>query len=183
LRVVRASFARDGYELLAPFDLVLAAGESAELAEPSARAASLAARIVGGIVKPTSGEVYVGDFDTRLQPAQAKRAVAFVPANAEADDDFARSLDLGAALHAVARAVALRRANEIFALLGRGGYARAAALALVHEAALIVLDQPPPGVAEALAALRPAAALIATRVASGSAPTPEREAPGLEIAR
>ncbi len=166
LRVAAASFAREGRTLVAAFDLLVARGERMTLAQPSARAASIAASMCAALVKPSSGAVYVGDYETRLQPAQAKRLVAFVPADVEAyAHDFPRALALRAALLEVPDELAARRARDVEALLGHGTYARAVALALCNEAALIVLDQPPPDVARAVAALRPFAALLSTSVA------------------
>lgn len=176
LRVVRASFVRGGEELVAPFDLEQRCGERVELFSPDARAAALTARIAAAVVKPTSGAVFIGDYDARLQAAQAKRCVAFVPAGSEAPPDFPRALDLYAAAFGVARAAARKRAAAILDALGSGGYARNAALALSHDAPLVVLDRPPPGVAEAIAAFRPGAAIFISSVA----PAVAAEAPGAE---
>ncbi len=170
LRVVRASFVRDGEELVAPFSLELACGERAALFSPDARAAALTARIAAAVVKPTSGAAYVVDFDARLQAAQAKRCVAFVPLLAEAPKDFRRALAFYAAAFGVERDVACARAAEVLAVLGESAYAHHAALALSHDAALVVLDRPPFGVAETIAALRPGAAILSSCLAPARAP-------------
>ncbi len=181
LRIVRASFFHEGEELVAPFDLTLGCGERAELNAPHGLGAALLARVCAGIVKPTTGDAYIADFDARLQPAQAKRCVAFVPADAPCDD-FARSLELVAAAFRVEPRTARARAAEVTALLGENAYARSAALALVHDAALVVLDRPPAGVAGVLAALRPRAALVAAHVAP-AAPQALPEVRALEVLR
>lgn len=164
LRATAACFSLRGCELVTPIDLALERGEQVEVVQPESRSASLAARICAGVVKPTAGSVCIEDYDTRLQPAQAKRSVSFVPAQAEAFvDDFLRSLLLYAALFEVERRDAARRVVEVEALLGRGPYAHAVALALSHDAPLIVLDQPPPAVRDAIALLRPQAAIVCAR--------------------
>ncbi len=168
LRIVRASFVRAGEELVAPFDLELRCGERTALFSPDARAAALTARIAAAVVKPTNGAAYIGDFDARLQPAQAKRCVAFVAASEPAPENFGRALAFYAAAFDVDQAEALRRASEVTSALGSGAYARNAALALCHDSSLIVLDRPAPDVAETLARLRPHAAILCSLVASGA---------------
>ncbi len=180
LRIVRASFFHEGEELVAPFDLTLGCGERAELSAPDALGARLLARVCAGIVKPTTGCTYIADFDARLQPAQAKRCVAFVAG--AAPRDFAGSLELLAAAFRVEPRTARARAAEVMSVLGENAYARSAALALVHDAALIVLDRPPAGVAGVLAALRPGAALVEAHVAP-AAPQPLPELRALEVLR
>jgi len=171
LRIVRANFVRAGEELVAPFDLDLRCGERATHFSADARAAALTARIAAAVVKPTTGSAYVADFDTRLQAAQAKRCVAFVPANESEPGNFARALDFYAAAFDLERSETLRRAGEVTAVLGHGLYARNAALALCHETSLIVLERPAPGVVETLALLRPRAAILCSHVAPGNLET------------
>jgi ABC-type Na+ transport system ATPase subunit NatA len=167
LRVSDARFVRDGLELIAPYSIVLAPGERATLTQPNETAAKIAARIAAGIVKPTCGTVFVGDFDARVQPAQAKRLVGFVAAcgfpggmrGLEREVRFRADVwDLDAAT--------LRRNAEVVSsaleLVATPAYARAVALALAPDVAAIVLEQPPLGIADALAKLRPAAALLTT---------------------
>jgi len=174
LRATAARFAFRGSELVTPIELALERGEKVELVQPEPRGASLAARICAGVVKPTAGSVCIEDYDTRLQPAQAKRSVSFVPAQAETFvDDFLRSLLLYAALFEVERRDAARRVVEVEALLGHAPYAQAVALALSHDAPLIVLDQPPAAIADAIALLRPHAALVCVRALPLQAPADE----------
>jgi hypothetical protein len=170
LKIFGASFRRDGEELVAPFDLLLARTERRTLFQPTALAASIAARIAAAIVKPTAGVVYVGDFDARLQPAQAKRLVGFVPAGGFSDDAhaFACEVKLRADVWGIPRTQARLRANVTLAALAepRDPYARAVALALVPQIALLVLDRPRADLRERIAALVPAAAVLATEVGS-----------------
>ena len=172
LKIFGASFRRDGEELVAPFDLLLARTERRMLFQPTALAASIAARIAAGIVKPTAGIVYVGDFDTRLQPAQAKRLVGFVPAGGFSDDAhaFACEVKLRADVWGIPRAQARLRASVTLAAFAepRDPYARAVALALVPQIALLILDRPRADLRERIAALVPGAAVLATEVGSAA---------------
>jgi hypothetical protein len=171
LRILRANFVRAGEELVAPFDLELRCGERATHFSADARAAALSARIAAAVVKPTTGTAYIGDFDTHLQAAQAKRCVAFVSASARESGTFALALDFYAAAFGLDHAEALRRANEVLSALGADAYARNAALALCHDTSLIVLERPAPGVVERLALLRPRAAILCSHVAPGTLET------------
>ncbi len=159
------SFVRDGTELVVPFSLELEAGAEAELVQPSARAASVAARLCAAIVKPTHGVVYVGDYETRLQPPQAKRMVGFVDSAGFEGDDHALRCEVAfrAEVWNLDKAAAQARASDVLATLGDGRYARAVALALVADVALVVLDQPEAGrLLRRIRKVAPDAAIIRT---------------------
>jgi len=165
LRATDVRFSRNGRDLVAPFSLTLAAGERADLVQPTAYAASLAARLCGAIVKPSGGSVFIGDYETRLQAPQAKRRVGFVDAAGFLGDTHAFACEV--AFHAecwgVAPALARERAASVLAALeGNDRYARAVALALVAETALVVLDQPTGEVAARVRALAAGAGLLVT---------------------
>jgi ABC-type Na+ transport system ATPase subunit NatA len=167
LRVADAHFVRGGVALVRPFSLALEAGDTAELAQPSPHAASVAARICAGIVKPTAGAVFVGEYETRLQPPQAKRRVGFVDAAGFAGDDHALRCELAfrAEVWGLVRADAERRAAQIFAALDSAAahpYARGLALALVAPVTVVVLDRPPAAFADRVRALVPDAVLVRT---------------------
>ncbi len=169
LKILGACFERAGEELVAPFDLSLRPGERRTLVQPSPLSASLAARIAAAIVKPTAGVVHVGDFDARLQPAQAKRLVGFVPAGGFTGGPHAFSCQIGLRADAwgIARGDARRRAAGILEAFGDGAdpYARALALALIPQVALLVLDQPRGPAGERAAGFAPGAAVLTTEVA------------------
>ncbi len=182
VRVDGARFVRDGVDLIAPFSLRLEAGEMATVEQPNARAAKIAARIAAGIVKPTSGRAFIADFDTRLQPAQAKRLVGFVPAEgfrvegppvetiARALAAIESELRFRAAVWGANYASMRRRAESelaAYTFLRDGqsqAHALALALALSTEPALIVLELPPAGVAEHVAAATPGCAIVSSSV-------------------
>ena len=161
-------FVRDGEDLIASFSVTIDAGATHELVQPASFSASLAARLCGAIVRPTSGTIFVGDYETRLQPPQAKRRVGFVDV-AGFDGDahaFACEIAFRAQCWGIPLAPARIRAAQTIDALGRDdAYARAIALALVADPALIVLDQPSRDLAARVRTLAPTAALLATHVA------------------
>ncbi len=180
LHAVDAAFARGDDLLVRPFSIELSRGERASLSLPTDRAATIAARMVAGIVKATAGTLFIGDFDPRLQPVQAKRAIGFVPSAGRFGDGsreplFAPSLretvDLHAALYEVPRADARRAA---FAVLDSfddaGDEALALALALIRPVALLVLDRPSPGLLGRLDAVVPSETAILTTARAPSRP-------------
>jgi len=167
LRIADASFARDGIELIVPFSLTLEAGQEAEIAQPTPLGASIAARICAAIVRPTRGTVFVGEYQTRLQPPQAKRLVGFVDAGGFVGDAHAVRCEVAfrADVWNLDKTLAQRRASGVLAELGDGPYARAIALALVADVALVVLDQPASPFVAAVRRLVPRAAIAQTLVA------------------
>ncbi len=170
IRVSDAHFVRDGVALIAPFSLALAAGEHANLVQSSAKAAKIAARIAAAIVKPTSGSVFVGDFDARLQPAQAKRLVGFVPSDGFCANtrSFEREVGFRADVWNVDCATMQRSADAIYATLEGlvdESFARAVALALAPDVRALVLENPSDDQIGPVAALRPHLALLAARTA------------------
>jgi ABC-type Na+ transport system ATPase subunit NatA len=165
LRAQGARFVRDGRELVAPFSLTLAAGETFALAQPDSNAAGVAARMCAAIVKPTEGTIYVGDFETRLQPPQCKRLVGFVDA-AGFDGDahaFKNEVAFRADVWGLDPRDAQARGRALLTALGDGDYARGVALALVPEVALVVLDRPATRMVARVRELAPAAGILRTR--------------------
>lgn len=199
LRASEARFERDGHAFVPPFTLELLAGDRAQLVMPTMLAASVAARMTAGLVKATCGTLFIGDFDPRIQPVQAKRLVGYVPkggwfgGNGRLPWIFSRpasnaegarrdAVDFNAALHEVERGEARRRVSATLAALGGDDDdAFAVALALIRPVALLVVDQP-----AALLALRIAdavprrTAVLETVSAAGAASVP---APLAEAAR
>jgi ABC-type Na+ transport system ATPase subunit NatA len=165
LRARGARFARDGRDLVAPFSLTLAAGETFSLEQPDATAAAIAARLCAAIVKPTEGTIYVGEYETRLQPPQCKRLVGFVDAAGFEGDDHAFKCEVAfrADVWGLDAHDAQARGRAVLEALGDGAYARGVALALVPDVALVVLDRPTSRVVSRVRALAPAAGILRTR--------------------
>ena len=159
-----------------PFSAEVAEGARVVREFPSERAAAIAARLAAGIVKPTSGAVFIGEYQTRIQPVQAKARVAFVARDTRSRSRAARSRGsplFFADIYGIDRAEAERRARAALAALGGDDYARAVALALIREAPLLVLDRPPEHLFGPICGYA-GAAIFATRVA-GPAQVPTRE--------
>ncbi len=165
LRALGARFARDGREIVAPFSLTLGAGETLTLEQPDGTAAAVAARMCAAIVKPTDGAIYVGDYETRLQPPQCKRLVGFVDAAGFEGDAYALRCEVAfrADVWGLDAAAAQARGRAVLAALGDGDYARGVALALVPEVALVVLDRPDARLVPQVRALAPGAGILRTR--------------------
>ncbi|GAC1495860.1 MAG: hypothetical protein NVS1B2_15160 [Vulcanimicrobiaceae bacterium] len=175
LRAIDVRFVRDGVDLVTPFSLALGAGDYRALVQPSPFAASLAARLCGAIVRPTHGTVFVGDYETRLQPPQAKRRVGFVDAAGFVGDAHAFACEVAFHAECWNRSVshARARARDVLDALVDDeserddttpdlAYARAIGLALVVDVALLVLDRPPDALLERVRALVPHVGVLAT---------------------
>jgi ABC-type Na+ transport system ATPase subunit NatA len=181
LRLVAASFHSEAGDAVGPLDLTLAAGEHRALPFATGRAASIAARLCAAIVKPTCGNAYVGDYDTRLQPPQAKRLVGFVDVAGVAGSryGFACEVAFRAEVWGIDVATARTRARETLRAIGgvQDPYARALALALVPDVRLVVFDQPAhPRFRALLAEMHPQIAVLETLVVTSAGPvvtTPE----------
>lgn len=170
LRIENACFVREGRALVAPFSLTLAAGERAALVQPDEDAARIAARIAAAIVKPTEGRVFVGDFDARLQPAQAKRLVGFVPSDGFCATPrvFEREIGFRADVWDADRVAMQRSADAIYEALHDAvpqSWARAVALALAPGVSTLVLENASAEWTDRVAALRPEIALLTTGTA------------------
>lgn len=167
LRVAGAGFTPGAVPAVAPFSLELEAGQRADVRQFGASRASIAARLCAGIVKPSTGAVYICDYDTRLQPAQAKQRTGYVDISGLGGTAlrFAREVALRSAIWSVDRARALDRIATVFKALGDdcSPYARGTALALIPDILLLVLDQPPAGVFQKICALRPDLAIVVTQ--------------------
>lgn len=158
--------------MVTPFSFALHASETIELLQPNAYAASVAARLCGAIVKPTTGTIVVGEFDTRLQAPEAKRRVGFVDRRGFLDDEraFHNEVAFHADVWGIAAATAHERAHTaLTALLTEVSapvYERGIALALVADITTLVLDLPSPAIVARLRAFAPQLGIIATSARS-----------------
>jgi ABC-type taurine transport system ATPase subunit len=175
LRAVNAGFGRDGRTLVAPFSLTLAASDTGDLLQPGARAASIAARMCAAIIKPSEGTIYIGDFETRLQPPQAKRLVGYVDAAGFVGDDHALHCEVAfrAEVWGIEPSAAQARVKEVLAAFAKPGgaldpYVRAVALALVPPVSLVVLDQPAGWLMRRVQQLVPSVGILVTRVSASA---------------
>ncbi len=154
-----ATFRRSGSVLLAAVSLSLECSARAELTCESTVAAGIAARLAAGIMRCTQGQVFVADFDPKIQPVQVKRLVGFLPCDRPrnpfcADDYFAYR----AALWNLDATAALKRGRTFLAMLDGLEQSEAALLAgiFLHDPPLIVLERPRDGLLDAAQALHAA---------------------------
>jgi ABC-type taurine transport system ATPase subunit len=146
LELREASFARAGRTIVAPLSLALGEGERLAYSCADETCASILALMAAGLVKPTSGRVFIAAFDPRIQPVQAKRIAGFVPHEALQHEfpSFTRYIEFRAALWGLPRAQAVVRANALLAHLDGVHEAFAYPLvgALLAQPRLLVLDRP-----------------------------------------
>jgi ABC-type Na+ transport system ATPase subunit NatA len=174
LRACEARFERSGLSLTPALSARIERGGSAALEFAGDCAAAIAARMLAGIIKPSHGTIAIGDFDTRLQPVQARRLCAFASLDIAVPPPrgFERELRFRAALWRIDETRARAAAGEILDAFGRDDpFARSLALACFREAPLIVLDRPPAGTARVMRAIVPDAAIVETGIGS-AAPLP-----------
>ncbi len=166
LEIRDASFMRGGTDILASCHVVLERGGHATYVCHDASSASLVARIAAGIIKPSTGNVLIGDYDAAIQPVQAKGLLGFVPArlHTRSARDFEAYIRYRAALWSVELELAMQRAYCARSILEPIGADFAATLAgaLISAPSLVVIDQPPKGSAAAVTAAIGSAALFTT---------------------
>jgi ABC-2 type transport system ATP-binding protein len=163
-------------------DLTIGAGEFYALLGPNGAGKTTTLRMVAGLLPADSGEIRIFGIDTRKNPVEAKRIVAWLPDEPMLYDklDPLEYLEFVAGLWGVEPAVARERSEFLLATLGlwphrrercegfsRGMKQKAAlAGALVHDPKLLMLDEPLTGLDAASA--RQVKDLLAERVAAGA---------------
>lgn len=115
LEMREAGYAAGGICIVPPVTLVLEEQGRLAVACEDERAASALAMMACGILKANTGSVYVGAFDTRIQPVQVKRLAGFVPHEAVAPGfpTFERYIEYRADLWGLQRAQAVVRARAL----------------------------------------------------------------------
>ena len=79
LQATNLSHAYSGYQVLAPTDLTLKAGEVVAVAGANGAGKSTLLLCLSGLLRPTTGEVLAGGHDLFADEPRAKRHLAFVP--------------------------------------------------------------------------------------------------------
>lgn len=146
LEMREASFSRNGSTIVPPVTLKLDENEWRAHACASGAAASAIALMAAGLVRPSSGRVFIAAFDPRIQPVQVKRVAGFVPHEAVPHDfaSFTRYVEFRAALWGLPRAQTVVRARALLSRLDGVHEAFAYPLvgALLSQPRLLVLDRP-----------------------------------------
>jgi len=95
--------------------LSLDEGEQLAYPCPTGRSAATLALIAAGIVRPSSGRVFIGAFDPRIQPVQVKRMTGYVPHDAVVQEftTLTRYVEYCAALWGLPRDETVVRARAL----------------------------------------------------------------------
>ena len=163
VRGLRKTYAAQGgapKEALKGVDLDVPAGSIFGLLGPNGAGKSTFINILAGLVVKSAGSVRIWGFDQDVNPRQSRAAIGVVPQELNLDAFFspAQALEVQAGLYGVPKSE--RRTAEILAAVGLAdkadAYARSlsggmrrrllVAKALVHNPAVLVLDEPTAGV-------------------------------------
>ncbi len=176
LEMREAAFAR-GAARLAPVTLSVDYLGRADLTCDTSLGAGIAARLAAGIVRCSSGQIFVADFDPKIQPVQVKRLVGFLPydrpRNPFKPEDY---FSYRAALWGLDREPALVKGRAFLAMLDGLEPDEAALLAgiFLHDPQLIVLERPGEGLRAAADSLATSSALFVTYGPTDRAVPPAR---------
>lgn len=161
-----AGFSRDGRPIVEPIDLALEDGAHCAHACETPAAAAVLAMMAAGIVKASTGNVFIAAFDPRIQPVQAKRLVGYVPYEAIPHDFSTLSEYVGyrAALWSLPRSECIVRARCLLSKLHgmHESFAVPLAGALLSAPRLLVLDRPQPAYAQQIANAARSCAIFST---------------------
>ena len=142
-------------------DLIVHKGEIFGLLGPNGAGKTTTMRILTTLLKPTSGDVYIGGFDVMTQANQVRTHIGYVSQSGglERSATARENLVLQARVYGMSKAEAQARADELITSLEltsfadrlvetySGGQRRRAdiALGMVHRPKLLFLDEPTVG--------------------------------------
>lgn len=173
-----AAFTGGGNILLPAVTLCIEYRGRAELTAQTSLGAGIAARLAAGIMRCTDGDVFVADFDPKIQPVQVKGLVGFLPSDRPRNPFCAEDyFSYRAALWGLDRVSALKKGHALLAMLDGLEPDEAALLAgiFLHDPQLIILERPGEGLREAAHSLATSSALFITYGPTDRAP---RRIPG-----
>lgn len=161
-----ALYARANSTLAGPLTLSLPQGAAYALSCASENGCAAAALMAAGILAPTSGTLFVGGFDPRIQPVQVKRIAGYVPHEPVPNlfPSFERYVQYRAALWGLEYARAIERARNLLDMLGdlHEAFAYPLVGALLPRPRLLVLDRPQAASAGAIARAAHGCAILST---------------------
>jgi ABC-2 type transport system ATP-binding protein len=118
-------------------------------------------KIISGFLEPTSGQAYIGGYNSHTQPIEARRRLGYLPegAPAYADMSVADFLGFVAGMHGMTKRQANDRLAELVERIDLAdvwnqridslskGYKRRVSIAqaLVHDPDVLILDEPTDG--------------------------------------
>lgn len=168
-----ASYARGGRTIVPETTIRLGENERIAHACGNSEAASIIALLAAGLVKPSSGRVFIAAFDPRIQPVQVKRIVGYVPHEALPHDfpSFTRYIEFRAKLWGLPRAQSVVRAHALLARLDgvHEAFAYPLAGALLSQPRLLVLDRPQAAYAQQILEVANECAIFSTHVSERDA--------------
>ncbi|HEY0876206.1 MAG TPA: ABC transporter ATP-binding protein [Vicinamibacterales bacterium] len=143
---------------LTDLDLEVQPGEILGFLGPNGAGKSTTVKILAGLLRPTSGRAFVGNFDVIDQPLDAKRRLGFVPETPKLYESLSADafLDVIAALHHLDPAIAEKRRTDLLELFdladvrhqrlrefSKGMRQKVViAAALIHQPDVLILDEP-----------------------------------------
>jgi ABC-2 type transport system ATP-binding protein len=142
-------------------NLTVPRGEIFGLLGPNGAGKTTTFKMIVGLLQPTSGQVQLGGYNVKTHPLEAKKLLGFVPDTPLLYEKLTAMefLQFVADLYGVDRDRASRRASELLRLFGLENNAddlidsfshgmkqkTALAGALIHDPALLILDEPTVG--------------------------------------
>jgi ABC-2 type transport system ATP-binding protein len=147
-----------GFDAVKPLDLTVPRGELFGFLGPNGAGKTTTIRMMMGILVPSAGRVVIDGFDCHAEPAEVKRRVGYLP-DTPVFYDYLRGreiLQFVAEMHGFSRAEAIERGARLLAEFGldEAGEDYAVnyslgmkkrlglACALIHEPAVLILDEP-----------------------------------------
>ncbi len=143
-------------------NLKIRCGEIYALLGPNGAGKTTTVRMIMGLLKPTSGEIYVDGIDVVRYPDKAKRRIGYVPQffSLYGDLTVLENLDFLGRIYGLAREERAKRIREILEVVEltkfrdflagnlSGGLKRRLSLAtaLIHDPPILILDEPTAGI-------------------------------------
>jgi hypothetical protein len=172
LRMRDASFA-NATARAGPLTLDLESAGRVALTFSTSQEATIVALMAAGIAKATTGSLFIGDYDPRVQSVHCKRIAGFVPHEPLQleEGDFPRYIAYRAALWNLEATAAQTYARLLVERLDGMHEAFSYPLigALVASPQLIVLDRPQPAYAEQILRVVEGRALLSTHAQPSNA--------------